>query len=79
MIPAIRVIGKSRLPRLGWRQSRIKFVSFSSMETFDPNFAEFLKLLSFHRVKYLVVGGYAILAHEYASYGFLRLALDVDL
>ena len=37
--------------------------SSSSMETFDPNFAEFLKLLTTHRVKYLVVGGYAVANH----------------
>lgn len=43
------------------------------METLDPNFADFLKLLNVHGVEYLVVGGYAVGFH-----GFVRATGDLD-
>ena len=63
MPQAIWFIGKIRHPKPGLRRLSIYADSSSSMETFDPNFAEFLKLLTTHRVKYLVVGGYAVADH----------------
>lgn len=43
------------------------------METFDPNFADFLRLLNSRQVKYLVIGGYAVALH-----GFVRATGDLD-
>lgn len=43
------------------------------MEKFDPNFAEFLRLLNAHGVEYLVIGGYAVGFH-----GFVRATGDMD-
>ena len=34
----------------------------------DKNFKEFIKLLNGHKVKYLVVGGYAVNFHGYPRY-----------
>ena len=47
----------------------------------DKNFKEFIKLLNGHKVKYLVVGGYAVNFHGYPrlleilifGYGYLIL------
>ena len=44
------------------------------METFDPNFADFLRLLNSRQVKYLVIGGYAVALH-----GFVRATGDLDI
>lgn len=39
-----------------------------------PDFKEFLNLSNTHRVKYLVVGGYAVAAH-----GYPRFTGDLDI
>jgi hypothetical protein len=39
----------------------------------EPDFKEFLKLLNFHQVEYLLVGGYAV-----AHYGYPRTTNDID-
>ena len=38
------------------------------------DFSEFLRLLNFHKVKYLLVGGYAV-----ATYGYVRATNDLDI
>ncbi len=43
------------------------------METLNPDFLEFIKLLDRHAVDYLVVGGYAVAVH-----GFPRYTGDID-
>lgn len=40
----------------------------------EPDFKEFLKLLNFHQVEYLLVGGYAV-----AHYGYPRTTNDIDI
>jgi hypothetical protein len=40
----------------------------------DPNFKEFVQLLNEHDVEYLVVGGYAVVAH-----GYVRATGDIDI
>lgn len=40
----------------------------------DQNFREFIELLNEHKVKYLVIGGYAVNAH-----GYPRYTKDIDL
>ncbi len=44
------------------------------MVKLPPDFKEFLSLLHTHRVKYLLVGGYAV-----AAYGYPRFTGDMDL
>ena len=39
-----------------------------------PDFKEFLKLLNFHQVDYLLIGGYAV-----GYYGFVRATGDMDI
>lgn len=39
-----------------------------------PDFKEFLKLLNAHKVKYLVIGGYAVGYH-----GYPRATADMDI
>jgi len=39
-----------------------------------PDFKEFLRLLNFHSVKYLLVGGYAV-----GYYGYPRATADMDI
>jgi len=39
-----------------------------------PDFREFLQLLNFHRVRYLLVGGYAV-----GYYGYPRATADMDI
>jgi hypothetical protein len=34
----------------------------------DPDFREFIKFLSNHEVRYLIVGGYAVAFHGYPRY-----------
>ena len=34
----------------------------------NKDFREFIKLLNFHKVKYLIVGGYAVTIHGYPRY-----------
>lgn len=34
----------------------------------NPNFREFIELLNEHEVKYLIVGGYAVVLHGYPRY-----------
>lgn len=34
----------------------------------DQEFAEFVNLLGFHGVRYLIIGGYAVIAHGYPRY-----------
>lgn len=41
--------------------------------TLPPDFKEFLKLLNDHKVRYLLIGGYAV-----AYYGYPRATLDMD-
>ena len=43
------------------------------MTPLPPDFSEFLKLLNAHEVRYLLVGGYAVIAH-----GLPRTTKDVD-
>ncbi|MCW5550057.1 MAG: hypothetical protein KIT44_13925 [Opitutaceae bacterium] len=43
------------------------------MEKLDANFADFLRSLNRHEVKYLIVGGYAVGYH-----GFVRATGDLD-
>ncbi len=43
------------------------------MVKLPPDFKEFLSLLHTHRVKYLLVGGYAVAAH-----GYPRFTGDMD-
>ena len=38
-----------------------------------PDFKEFLRLLNFHQVEYLLIGGYAV-----GYYGFVRATGDMD-
>lgn len=38
------------------------------MQVFDENFTAFLRLLNAHKVRYLVVGGYAVAFHGYPRY-----------
>ncbi len=38
------------------------------MVKLPPDFKEFLNLLYTHRVKYLLVGGYAVAAHGYPRF-----------
>ena len=38
------------------------------MKNLPPDFKEILRLLSQHRVRFLVVGGYAVAYHGYARY-----------
>lgn len=40
----------------------------------DPDFREFLELLSAHNVRYLLVGGYAVAFH-----GYVRATGDIDI
>jgi phage replication-related protein YjqB (UPF0714/DUF867 family) len=40
----------------------------------DKNFKEFIELLNVHKVKYLVIGGYAVNFH-----GYPRYTKDIDL
>jgi hypothetical protein len=40
----------------------------------DKDFKEFLLLLNQHKVKYLVIGGYAVV-----FYGYVRFTGDVDI
>ena len=40
----------------------------------EPDFKEFLRLLNFHQVEYLLVGGYAV-----AHYGYPRTTNDIDI
>jgi len=44
------------------------------MTQLPQDFKEFLKLLSLHEVKYLLIGGYAVSYH-----GYLRATADMDL
>ena len=44
------------------------------MATLDPNFEDFLKLLNENKVRYLIVGGYAVGYH-----GFVRATGDLDI
>ena len=47
------------------------------MVKLPPDFKEFLNLLYPHRVKYLLVGGYAVAAHGYPRFtGDLDIALE---
>ena len=39
-----------------------------------PDFKEFLRLLNFHQVEYLLIGGYAV-----GYYGFVRATGDMDI
>jgi predicted nucleotidyltransferase len=39
-----------------------------------PDFKEFLKLLNSHKVKYLIIGGYAVGYH-----GYVRATIDIDI
>ena len=39
-----------------------------------PDFKEFIKLLNFHKVKYLLIGGYAVGYH-----GYVRATVDIDI
>ena len=39
----------------------------------NPDFKEFIKLLEKHKVKYLIVGGYALAFH-----GYPRFTQDID-
>jgi predicted nucleotidyltransferase len=45
-----------------------------AMIKLEPDFKEFLKLLNFHQVEYLLVGGYAV-----AHYGYPRTTNDIDI
>ncbi len=42
--------------------------------TIHPDFREFLELLNKHEVHYLVIGGYAVVAH-----GYVRATGDIDI
>jgi predicted nucleotidyltransferase len=44
-----------------------------AMPTLPPDFREFLKLLNDHRVRYLLIGGYAVGFH-----GYVRSTVDMD-
>lgn len=44
------------------------------MITLPPDFKEFLQLLNEHKVKYLLVGGYAVSLH-----GYIRYTSDMDI
>lgn len=44
------------------------------MITLPPDFKDFLRLLSEHKVEYLMVGGYAV-----ALYGYVRYTADMDI
>lgn len=44
------------------------------MITLHPDFKEFLQLLNEHKVKYLLVGGYAVSLH-----GYIRYTSDMDI
>ena len=49
------------------------------MEKLPPDFKDFLKLLSQHRVRFLVVGGYAVAYHGYARYtGDMDVWVEVE-
>jgi hypothetical protein len=41
---------------------------------FPPDFKEFLQLLNFHKVRYLLIGGYAV-----GYYGYPRATADIDI
>lgn len=53
-----------------------KYIDKSTMDIppLPADFKEFLKLLNFHHVKYLVIGGYAV-----GYYGYPRATADFDL
>jgi predicted nucleotidyltransferase len=57
----------------GWPASNFCAASSTLMEKLDANFADFLRSLNRHEVKYLVVGGYAVGYH-----GFVRATGDLD-
>jgi hypothetical protein len=44
-----------------------------AMIQIPPDFKEFLRLLNFHQVEYLLIGGYAV-----GYYGFVRATGDMD-
>jgi phage replication-related protein YjqB (UPF0714/DUF867 family) len=44
------------------------------METIPNDFKEFIQLLNEHKVRYLVVGGYAVIIH-----GYPRITKDIDI
>ncbi len=44
------------------------------MMPFPEDFADFLKLLNYHGVEYLLIGGYALAYH-----GYIRTTQDIDL
>ena len=45
-----------------------------AMIQIPPDFKEFLRLLNFHQVEYLLIGGYAV-----GYYGFVRATGDMDI
>src|SRR3954468_5450104 len=48
--------------------------SFMDMILLPPDFREFLQLLNSHKVRYLLVGGYAV-----GYYGYPRATADMDI
>lgn len=54
-------------------RSRASDDSIMATISLPPDFREFLKLFNFHRVEYLLIGGYAVAFH-----GYPRATADLD-